>query len=71
MDTSHLDALTRHLSQERIRRSLATKPAEILLRDVWIAQLEKEIEGEMAFIGYEAEELTDDELFAALKDMEA
>jgi len=71
MDTSHLDALTRHLSQERVRLSLATKQGEIALRKVWIAQLEKEIEGEMAFIGYEAEELNDDELAAALKDLEA
>jgi hypothetical protein len=49
--TDHLTALQVRLSHEHNRLARATKPAEIELRTVWVAQIEKEIAGELARIG--------------------
>lgn len=67
MDTSHLEALMLRLSNERARLANASKASEIRMRQVWIAQIEDEIEGERKFLGYKAEEaLSDDQLAAEL-----
>ena len=68
-DTTHLDALQTRLSHERARLAAARKPREIELRTVWIAQIEKEIAGEMDRLGGSVEtlpDMTDDELLSAL-----
>jgi hypothetical protein len=71
-DTTHLSALRVRLSHERQRLGSATKETERALRRQWIAQIEREIEGEKAFLGItETEaapdlELTDDELLTEL-----
>lgn len=57
---SHLDALNLRLSNERARLAAAKSEGERALRNVWIAQLEKEVEGEIQFLG------TDDDLLAEL-----
>lgn len=65
----HLDALKLGLSHERVRLANATNPKEISLRKVWIAQKEREIEGEYKFLGIEANDGSDlsiDDLFAEL-----
>lgn len=64
-DCSHLDALELRLSHERAR--FARDGAEI--RKAWIAQIEREIERERAFIGVpsDAADMTDDEILAALE----
>jgi len=68
-DTSHLSALRTRLSHERDYLARAKTQGERDLRTVWIAQIEREIEKETAFIGVTETELpamTDDELLAAL-----
>lgn len=63
----HLHALRLRLSNERCRLASATSPQEIELRKVWVAQIEKEIAQEEAFMRHEpASDMTDDELFAEL-----
>ena len=57
---NHLDALNLRLSNERIRLAAATSEGERELRKVWIAQLEKEVAGEIEFLG------SDDDLLAEL-----
>lgn len=57
---NHLDALNLRLSNERVRLANAKSEGERELRKVWIAQLEKEVAGEIQFIG------TDDDLLAEL-----
>lgn len=59
---NHLDALNLRLSNERARLSSAKSQAEIELRKVWIAQIEKEIGDEAKFSG----EVSDDQLLADL-----
>lgn len=63
---SHLSALELRLSNERARLACAQTAQERELRKVWIAQIEKEIDREIEFIGKVATEMTDDELLAAL-----
>ena len=67
-NTSHLDALNLRLSHERGYLSAAKTDAERGLRRVWIAQIEKEIAGEVAFLGKanDLPEMSDDDLLAAL-----
>lgn len=67
-DRSHLDALELALSHERARLQNGhwTK-AQYEIRQVWIAQREREIAAERKFLGIEAiAALTDDELLAEL-----
>lgn len=69
MNAAHLTALHINLSSERARLAAATSPKEIALRTVWVAQLEKEVAGEMAFLGMSAApvaEMSDDDLLAEL-----
>ena len=47
----HLDCLYLRLSNERIRLNNAKTEQEKALRTVWVQQLEKEIEGELDFLG--------------------
>lgn len=66
---THLDALQLNLSNERNRLAAATCPKERELRAVWVAQLEKEIAGEKAFLGMTdtpPAPMSDDDLFAEL-----
>ena len=63
-DYTHLDALMRRLVEEKARLAKATKPAEIEVRKVWVAQIEKEIANEHKFLG--VEDISDDELMAQL-----
>lgn len=68
-DQSHLNALRFGLSNERVRLANAKTEGERKLRAVWVAQREREIEGELRRLGVEddaAVEMTDDELLAAL-----
>ena len=70
-DFSHLDALTAGLHAETQRLSTSRSPAETALRTVWVAQIEKEIAAEYAFLGIVPSTLdgalSDDELLAELK----
>lgn len=68
MDTSHLTALHVRLSHERDRLAAAKSASERALRRVWITQIEKEIQGELAFLGMAEDlpEMSDDELLAEL-----
>lgn len=67
-DTSHLNALELRLSHERGYLAAAKSEGERALRNVWIKQIEKEIAGELAFLGKDdtLPEVTDDELYAEL-----
>lgn len=69
-DTTHLSALELGLSHERSRLSLATSDAERELRKEWVAQREREIAAERAFLGMppqvELPPMSEDELLAAL-----
>lgn len=47
----HLDALELRLSHERERLTHAGSDSERALRAVWIAQIEREIAGELVFLG--------------------
>jgi hypothetical protein len=51
MDTDHLDALNLRLSNERMRLADAKTPYERQLRAAWVASAEREIAGELAFLG--------------------
>lgn len=69
MSTAHLDALNLRLSHERGHLAAAKSDKERAIRTVWIAQVEKEIAGEMKFLGLAAApvvEMTDDEIMAEL-----
>ena len=68
-DFTHLDALELGLSHERARLASAKTESEKALRAVWIAQKEREIAGERAFLGLGAlseATLSHDELLAEL-----
>lgn len=68
MNTSHLNALKLNLSNEKSRLASSSQ-AERELRAVYVSQLEKEIAGELAFLGLPAElsaPISDDELLAEL-----
>jgi len=68
--TNHLNSLQLHLSNERIRLAEAKTDNERDLRSVWVSQIEKEIEGEYAFLGKTENlidaNISDDELLAEL-----
>ena len=66
--TAHLSALRLRLSHERGYLAVAKSDSERALRTVWISQIEREIAGELAFLGTidEPVELSDDELLAEL-----
>lgn len=49
-DSSHLNALNLRLSNERNRLAQAKTPKEREQRQVWVAQVEKEIRQEEAFL---------------------
>lgn len=69
-DRSHLNALQVRLSHERGYLAGAKTTGQRQLRTVWIAQIEKEIVSELAFLGISpaAEiEMSDDELLAELE----
>jgi len=72
MNTDHLEVLQTLLSNERARLAASTTPQERELRAVWVAQAERELEGEFAFLGMPAStapsEIDDDELLAELLD---
>lgn len=67
--SEHLASLQLRLSSERARLAAATRPGEIELRRVWVAQIEKEIERERAYVMPEARniEMSDDELLEQLR----
>ena len=69
-DRSHLNALQVRLSHERGYLVAAKTGSERKLRSVWIAQIEKEIAAERAFIGLVDEgqslKISDEELLAEL-----
>lgn len=48
--TEHYTALMTRLSNEKGYLAATTKQSEIELRTVWIAQIEKEIQGEVEFL---------------------
>ena len=71
-DLSHLNALQVGLSHERSRLAAAKSDGERQLRAVWVAQYERQISAEYAFLGIAPPSLdeilmSDDELLAALK----
>lgn len=66
----HLAALRGRLFSERQRLASAKTDNERRLREVWIAQIEREIDGEIDFLEQEDEaisQMSDDELLAALE----
>lgn len=68
---NHLDALNLRLSHEKSRLANAKTEAEKELRRVWVAQIEREISGELNFLGKsepELPEMSDDELLAELEE---
>jgi len=72
-DTSHLDAILQRLDHER-ERWLNSRGKEREYREVQIAQINKELEAECKFLGYdwylkpdaEIDNMTDNELMEAL-----
>ena len=69
-DTGHLDALRVRLSHERVYLARAKGISERALRQVWVAQIEREIAAELAFLGLaetDTPAVTDDELLAELR----
>ena len=66
---THLDFISLALSNERMRLAKATKPHEIALRTVWVAQLQREVDAELVFMNkapMQACDLSADELLAEL-----
>ena len=68
--SEHLNALYLRLSNERMRLAGAKSESERIRHGVWVAQIEREIAGEYAFLSNfsRAGDMTDDELLAALID---
>jgi hypothetical protein len=72
-DFEHLNALRSGLSHGRARLAVAKKPGAIVARKIWIAQREREIAAELAFLANRGivepvlEATSDDELLAALR----
>lgn len=62
---THLNALELRLSNERGYLAKSKTKGERELRRVWIAQIEKEIAGERAFV-VKQDNMSDDELLAEL-----
>lgn len=67
-DRSHLHALEERLVRERVRLGAAASESERALRAAWVAQAEREITTERAFLGLPVEgpEPADDELLREL-----
>ena len=68
-DFSHLNALQHRLFNEQERLASAKSDQERELRQVWVRQIEKEIEAEYKFLGIEPVKLDDislDDLFAEI-----
>lgn len=69
-DTSHLVALQIGLAHERARLASARSEPERASRAVWVAQREREIAGEFAFLGMDSAPpivaMSDAELLAEL-----
>lgn len=72
MNTDHLAVLQNLLSNERARLAASKTSAERELRTVWVAQAERELAAEFAFLGMPTSEdlskIDDDELLAELLD---
>lgn len=74
VNTDHLGQLFIGLAHERRRLSEATTEHERSLRSVWVAQLEREINGEERFLGvpetdFAAALPSIDDIFAELSDL--
>lgn len=75
-DTTHYTALMTRLSNEKAYLAAAINQSEIELRTVWIAQIEKEIQGEVEFLSSkgtnvyqtssEVDNMSEDDLLAEL-----
>ena len=70
-DTTHLTALISRLASEKAALARSTKQSEIDLRTVWVAQCQREINGEERFLGlpvtdWNEPEMSDDDLLAEL-----
>lgn len=68
-DTSHLVALQTRLTNERVRLSQAKSDSERALREVWVKQAERELEGEFNRLGMTNTanpQISDDELLSEL-----
>lgn len=70
-NTTHLDVLNLRLSHERTRLAAARSENERQLRAAWVAQTEREIADELAFVGKDdylqaVADISDDELLAEL-----
>ncbi len=68
---AHLNALMVNLSNEKMRLANEQTGMGRQMRAVWVAQLEKEVAAERAFLGLlaeiaEAETISDDDLLAEL-----
>ena len=69
IEISHLDAIRDRLARETARLASAKTAKEIAFRKVQISQTEKEIKGELKFLGLDDApqcDMSDDELLAAL-----
>lgn len=70
-DLTHLNALEFRLHNETMRLRSATCPKEIALRTVYVAQCEKEVAGELEFLGISAStadnDMSIDEILAELE----
>lgn len=69
MSEDHLNSLRLALSHETARLVNAKSEQERTLRAVWVKQLEKEIAGELSFLGINEDplpEMSDDELMTEL-----
>lgn len=74
--TEHYTALMTRLSNEKAYLAATTQQSEIELRTVWIAQIEKEIQGEVDFLSSkgvnvyqassEVDNISEDDLLAEL-----
>lgn len=75
VDTNHLDAIDLRLSHERSRVSTAKTPAEREWREHNVRMIEREREGEIAFLAKhgivieEAPEMTIDEILAEMDEL--
>lgn len=68
-DTTHLVSLQARLSSEKTRLASAKNDSEREARAAWVAQLEREIDGELRFLGMsavKADDMSDDDLLADL-----
>jgi len=70
IDTNHLVALQQRVSSEKNRLAQSSTDAERNHRKVLVAQAQRELEGEMEFLGMDSKinskDMDDDTLLAAL-----